>query len=235
MTVAEGIAMVRLLLDEPKYEYFGESTNLDGEFRDALRQAAAQYAKQAYDRGEKEAVRPIWRRETGAMNGSGVVTLTLPFLVVEEVASNWSVNTLAVAPFTTFYYVHRYASPQEFYRRQLRSPWDAQAPTVGVATGQTFFGRLEYTIDNSTIVVNRQPGNIYANSDVIVTYLSVPVISATGTDQLPLARYTHGIICDIAAQIMYRKEHPGDDRQALGSIVDIESALSAGATQGGTV
>jgi hypothetical protein len=42
---------------------------------------------------------------------------------------------------------------------------------------------------------------------------------------MPMAVYIHPFICDKAAEILYRKEHPGDDRPSIGGIIDIESAL----------
>jgi hypothetical protein len=64
-----------------------------------------------------------------------------------------------------------------------------------------------------------------ANKNVLVSYIQVPAISATLTNQLPMATYIHPFICDKAAEILYRKEHPGDDRPSIGGILDVEGAL----------
>jgi hypothetical protein len=85
--------------------------------------------------------------------------------------------------------------------------------------------RAEYTIVGNNIMATTNPFMPTANKNVLVSYIQVPAISATLTNQLPMATYIHPFICDKAAEILYRKEHPGDDRPSIGGILDVEGAL----------
>lgn len=232
MTVAEAIAFVRSMLDEPSYEYHGSSTDRDTIFIEALAEAAATYAQDAWWRGEKDATRPVWQEETVAMTNTGVVATAQPILLVDSVRSNW--RSTAPSASNLLLYNHVYTEPATFFRRKYKGVADT-APTGPISAGQKFVSRLEYTIDNGAVVVNRDPGMTYGNNNVIVCYLSVPVVSTTQTNQLPLAEYCHGSLCDLAASILYRKEHPGDDRPQLGSMMDIDAIITMAtrASQGG--
>lgn len=217
MTVQEAIDFVRNLLDEPKYEYFGTSTDLVTVFRDALREAAAIVARECWHRGEKEALRPLWTEVTLPLNGNQMATMPTRFLFIESVRSNYQDNNDKTWP-------HKYVSPAVFSRRLHRTPFDG-------ASGNQFQGRnlymtrAEYTIVGNNIMATTNPFMPTANKNILVSYIQVPTISATLTNQLPMATYIHPFICDKAAEILYRKEHPGDDRPSIGGILDVEGAL----------
>jgi hypothetical protein len=232
MTVAEAIAMVRSLLDEPSYEYHGSSGNRDTIFIDALTEACSTHAQETWWRGEKDATRPIWQEETIAMDAVGAVATSLPILLVDSVRSN--LRSTAPAANNLLLYSHVYTEPDKFYRRRYKGVADT-VPTGPISQGQKFVSRLEYTIDAGVVVVNRDLNMVYGNDNIVVCYLSVPTVSTTQTNQLPLAEYCHGAVCDLAASFLYRKEHPGDDRPQLGSMLDIDAVLAAfeGAKQGG--
>lgn len=232
MTVGEAIAFVRSMLDEPSFEYHGSSTNRDGIFIDTLTEAASILAQECWWRGEKDATRPIWQEETVAATVNGVVATAQPILLVDSVRSN--LRSTAPLANNLLLYDHVYTEPDVFYRRRYKGVADT-APTGPVSQGQKFVSRLEYTVDAGAVVVNMDPGMTYGNTNVIVCYLSVPTVSINQANQLPLAEYCHGAICDMAASILYRKEHPGDDRPQLGSMLDIDSIISMAnqAMQGG--
>lgn len=232
MTVAQAIRAVRMILDEPKYEYFGQSTDLDTEFREALEAAAAQVAREMHLRGEKEAVRPIYVEESVLITGGNRVQPTLPYLEICEVWSNWDLDLGTVAPGSIFRMRHAFVPPQEFHRRQWRATTSSATPAAGIPASETHIGRLEYTIDSDDILVNRDQTILYENDTVTITYLAVPTVSLTGTDPMPLGVHIHGYICDVAAEIMYRKEHPGENRQMVGGMVDLEGALLIAAQKG---
>lgn len=232
MTVGDAIAFVRSMLDEPSFEYHGSSTDRDTIFIDTLTEAASIYAQDVWWRGEKDATRPIWQEETIAAAANGIVVTALPILLVDSVRSN--LRSTAPLANNLLLYDHVYTEPDIFYRRRYKGVADT-TPTGPISQGQKFVSRLEYTVDAGAVVVNMDPGMVYGNTNVIVCYLSVPTVSTTQTNQLPLAEYCHGAICDLAASILYRKEHPGDDRPQLGSMLDIDSilALSDRSAQGG--
>lgn len=74
-------------------------------------------------------------------------------------------------------------------------------------------GRYEYTVEEGTVKTN--------GSAFMATYYRVPAL----TSELALPVFTHAIICDDAAALLYRKDHPGAERPTLGSIYDIEELL----------
>lgn len=204
MTVGESIELVRNMLDEPKYEYFGSDTDLTTVFRTALREAATIVARDCWYRGEKEALRPLWSEFQLSLDPFQMATMPQEFLFIESVRSNYQDSADKLWP-------HKYVSPAVFSRHR---------------TDQSkFYHRAEYTIIGANISATVNPFVVSQNKDVYVTYIQVPVISATLTDQMPMAVYIHPVICDKAAEILYRKEHPGDDRPSVGGIMDVEAAL----------
>lgn len=218
MTITDAITLTRQMLDEPSYEYYGESTDIDGEIIDALRQAASQIATECWYRGEKEALRPLWREETVTLDAQSSAGLSLPFLFIESVRSNFKGSTPI--------FNHAYTAAVTFFRRY----WRALGETIStganpMSVGQRFSSRLEYTITNGRIYVNREIAVVENNQDITVSYVIVPTISATLTNQMPMAEYMHAVICDTAAGILYRKEHPGSERPAVGGIIDLEAGI----------
>lgn len=217
MTTAQGIEFIRNILDEPKYEYFGSDADLATVFREAMREAATTLARECWHRGEKEALRPLWAEVTLTLNASGVATMPERFLFIESVRSNFQDSTDKFWP-------HRYVSPGVFARRGNRTPFEPSIPFNSPMAAQ-YYGRSEYTIIGNNIHATSNGIVSTPNKQIKVSYIRVPTISQTTTDSLPMATYVHPTICDKAAEILYRKEHPGDDRSAVGSILDIEGAL----------
>jgi hypothetical protein len=214
MTVAEAIAFVRTLLDEPKYEYFGTSTDLNSVFIDALRQAAAQVTRDCWNRGEKEAIRTLWREVQLTLGINQNAAMPEDYMFIESVVSNYR-DPLAKR------WPHKYVSPAVFNRRRNRTPFE-NVSGVSYDGGTKFFTRSEYTLIGSDIYATATG----SGKSITVSYIAVPVVPTTPlSSSMPLAEYIHPMICEKAAEIMYRKEHPGDDRAVLGSIYDIESAL----------
>ena len=213
MTVAEGIAFVRLLLDEPKYEYFGTQTNLNDAFRDALRDAAAKVARDCWYRGEKEALRPLWRETQLALGANQNAGMPGDYMFIESVRSNYRDPAAKQWP-------HKYVSPNIFMRRRHRTPFENQSGS-SFNSQEKYISRAEYTLIGNDLYATSNT----AGQNVIVTYIAVPTIPITSSNLLPMAEYIHPMICEQAAEILYRKEHPGDDRPALGGIYDIESAI----------
>jgi hypothetical protein len=217
MTITNAILFVRSLLDEPKFEYHGASTDLNTVFATALQEAAAIVARECWYRGEKEALRTLWTESVLPLNSNQVATMPNNFLFIESVRSNFVDNSDKQWP-------HKYVSPAIFSRRRQRVPFEGNSGT-SYNSATKYYARAEYTIVGNNIMATSNTQFATPNKDVTVTYIRVPTIQAPFSNQLPLAEYMHATICDKAAEILYRKEHPGDDRKSVGSIVDVEAAL----------
>jgi hypothetical protein len=217
MTVNQAIEFVRNILDEPKYEYFGSDADLTSIFVDALREAAVVVARECWNRGEKEAIQPLWAEVTLTVDVNQVATMPNQFLFIESVRSNFQDNADKLWP-------HKYVSPAVFSRRRNRTPMEPQVGTQ-LSRSSAFYTRAEYTVVGGNILATSNAIIATPNKDIAVSYIRVPTIPTTLTNQMPMAVYIHPFICDKAAEILYRKEHPGDDRPSIGGIIDIESAL----------
>lgn len=217
MTVAQGIEFVRNLLDEPKYEYFGTDADLNTVFRDAMREAASLVARECWHRGEKEALRTLWAEATLTLDATQTATMPERFLFIESVRSNFQ-------DFPDKLWPHKYVSPAVFARRRNRATFEPSVPVNG-PLGAIYYGRAEYTVVGANIQATSNTIVATPNKNIRVTYIRIPTISTTLTDAMPMPAYMHPTICDKAAEILYRKEHPGDDRAAVGSILDLEGAL----------
>lgn len=229
MTLREAIVTVRLLLDEPRYEYYGSSTDIDGEVIDALRQALANVARSTWYRMEKEAVRPLMRSEVVGIDVNGIGVVSEDYLLIYSVVSNLETSD-AQAPL----YSHRYVPPALFARRTLRNPEENPgAMTSAIARGQLFTSTKEYTVEpDRSIRVHVDPVTAVGNYSVRVGYLAVPTINAAFPAlPLPIAEYVHGYVCDVAAEILWRKDHDGQDRPALGGMYDLDGLLHQMAQQ----
>lgn len=217
MTTAQGIEFIRNLLDEPKFEYFGTDVDPNTVFREAMREAATIVARECWHRGEKEALRPLWAETTLTLDATQIGTMPERFLFVESVQSNFQDNADKLWP-------HKYVSPSVFARRRNRTPFEPSvAGNSHFVAG--YYGRAEYTIVGNNIQATSNTIVATPNKSIKVSYIRVPTISQVPTDPMPMAIYMHPTICDKAAEILYRKEHPGDDRPSVGSILDIEGAL----------
>lgn len=217
MTVGEAISLVRTMLDEPKYEYYGSSSSLNGTLIDALTKAASMVAKECWYRGEKEAIRPLWRETTVALDVNQRALMPEDFMFIESVRSNF--RSSFAKP-----YLHAYVDPGIFRRRQMRNPSEANSG-ASVNSAAKFVSRAEYTVIGKNVYATGSTAAPTNNKNVIISYIRVPTVSTVLTDQMPLAEYMHATICDAAAGVLYRKEHPGDDRTNVGGLVDVEAAL----------
>ncbi len=217
MTVGEAISLVRTMLDEPKYEYYGSSSSLNGTIIDALTKGASMVAKECWYRGEKEAIRPLWRETTVALDATQRAVMPEAFMFIESVRSNF--RDSAGKP-----YLHSYVDPGIFRRRQMRNPSEGNSGTSVNATAK-FVSRAEYTIIGRNVYATGSTTAATNNKNVIISYIRVPTVSTVLSDPMPLAEYMHATICDAAAGVLYRKEHPGDDRANIGGLVDVEAAL----------
>lgn len=217
MTVGEAISLVRTMLDEPKYEYYGSSSSLNGTIIDALTKAASIVAKECWYRGEKEAIRPLWRETTVALDVNQRAVMPEAFMFIESVRSNF--RSSAAKP-----YLHSYVDPGIFRRRQMRNPSEGNSG-ASVNGFAKFISRAEYTIIGRDVYATGSTAATTNNKNVIISYIRVPTVSTVLNDAMPLAEYMHATICDAAAGVLYRKEHPGDDRGNVGGLVDVEAAL----------
>lgn len=217
MTVGESISFVRCLLDEPKYEQFGSSADLNTIFIDALREAATVVARECWYRGEKEGIRTLWRETQLTLDANQIGTMPAPFLFIESVRSNYQDSALKQWP-------HVYVDPATFSRRRHRTPAEGASGT-SFNSAAKFVTRAEYTIIGNNIHATSNTLSVTPNKSVAVSYIAVPTVSTTLSNDMPLPEYMHATICDTAAGILYRKEHPGEDRQAVGQIIDIQAAL----------
>lgn len=217
MTVGEAISLVRTMLDEPKFEYYGSSASLNGAIIDALTKAASMVAKECWYRGEKEAIRPLWRETTATLDANQRAVMPEQFMFIESVRSNFR-------DAADKQYLHVYVDPGIFRRRQMRNPSEGNSGTSVNSTAK-FVSRAEYTIIGNNVYATGSTASPTSNKNVIITYIRVPTVSTVLTDQMPLAEYMHATICDAAAGVLYRKEHPGDDRSNVGGLIDVEAAL----------
>lgn len=204
-------------MDEPKYEYFGSDTDLTTVFADALREASTIVARECWYRGEKEALRPLWFEVVLPLDANQTAQMPARFLFIESVMSNYQDAADKLWP-------HKYVSPAIFSRRRNRTPME---PTVGTQLNRAslYYAPAEYTIVGDNIMATSNTIIATPNKNVTVSYIIVPTLPVNLANQLPLAQYIHPVICDKAAEILYRKEHPGDDRPSIGGLLDVESAL----------
>lgn len=188
MTVQKGIDLVRLLLDESGYEFIGVSTDTTTAIVQALQQAALQKAQEYWSRGDKEATLSLWTEQTVTGNPA---SLSFTPLHIE------TVRTQNHATDTSFKAVAKFVPHEQWGQRRFNNP-----STLGVSTG-----RYEYTYYDDKIYHNGD-----ATAGVKVSYLAQPAVSSTLSNQLPMAVWTHGPICERAAKILYEKEVQDDDR-----------------------
>jgi hypothetical protein len=217
MTVAEAISLVRTMLDEPKYEYYGSSSSLNATIIDALNKAASMVAKECWYRGEKEAIRPLWRETTATLDINQRAVMPEQFMFIESVRSNFRSGTAKP-------YLHVYVDPGIFRRRQMRNPSEGNSGSSANAFTK-FVSRAEYTIIGGNVFATGSTLAPTNNKNVIISYIRVPLVSSVLTDQMPLAEYMHATICDTAAGVLYRKDHPGDNRPNVGGLIDVEASL----------
>ena len=109
-------------------------------------------------------------------------------------------------------------------RRRHRTAFEGNSGS-SFNSAQKFVTRAEYTLIGNDIYATSNTASPTTNKNIVVTYIAVPTVSSTLSNNLPLAEYVHPTICEKAAEILYRKEHPGDDKQGLGTIIDLESAI----------
>lgn len=194
MTFQEGIDYIRLLLDESGIEAYTDSDILG-----CIGEAQVAKAREYYYRGEKEAVRPLYREEVG-----GGTTL-----VLSEIPMNIEVCMLKTQAAQISYPVSaEYVEPLEYQRYQFPNP----------SVNTKISGRAEYTYDNNTVQHN--------GIGAMVCYYKLPIASGYAA-QIELAEYCHPQIVDYAASMIFKTEVPDADHAPIGSLYDIEHILTS--------
>lgn len=206
MTLAQAISMVRVMLDEPRFEYHGSSTAANDVFIRALEDAAEFCARTYWYRGEKEALRPLETEELLVLAGDKSVTPSTPYLFVETV--------IGMPDDTSPTYYARYVPPEKFFSGERWNIGNAPSAT------RRYSGAFEYTTYGGKIYLNHPTSFVASIRVLYVAVPSIPLATPLG-NQLPLAEYVHGAIVDKAAEILYRKEVPGGRRSDLGSLLDL--------------
>lgn len=212
MTTAEAISFVRMLLDEPKAEFYSDAT-----FLDALREAASVVARDCWYRGEKEAIRPLFTEVSGPIDSAMRFVMPARFLFIDSVRSNFANPTGPK-------WLHVYVDPAVFSRRRHRAPAEG-ASGISFNAAERFVSRAEFTIIGNDVYATGSTTAPTNNKDIHVSYIAVPAVSSTLSDPMPMAEYIHPVICDVAAGLLYRKEHPGDDRAIVGTVADLSGAM----------
>jgi hypothetical protein len=174
------------MLDEPKYEYHGSSSSLNGTIIDALTKAVSMVAKECWYRGEKEAIRPLWRETTVALDSNQRAVMPEAFMFIESVRSNF--HSSAAKP-----YLHSYVDPGIFRRRQMRNPSEGNSG-ASVNGFAKFISRAEYTIIGRDVYATGSTAATTNNKNVIISYIRVPTVSTVLNDAMPLAEYMHATI-----------------------------------------
>lgn len=192
MTYSEGVAYIRMLLDESGFEMY-----TDNDILGCIGEAQIAKAREYYNRGEKEAIRPLYREES--FSGS-TGNLSEPVMDLEACLLKTQVAQ------ASFQVAATYIEPLEYARYQM--------PNTSVS--HTISGRAEYTFDNNTVRHN--------GIAAMVSYYKLP--TATGlAEQIELAEYCHPQIIDYAAAMIFKSEIPDTDHAPVGSLYDIETIL----------
>lgn len=194
MTYSQGVEYIRTLLDESGIEMY-----TDDDIYRCIGEAQIAKAREYYYRGEKEAVRPLYREDiiTGS---SGALS---------ETPMNIEVCMLKTQVVQTDYRIGaEYVEPLEYQRYQF--------PNNSVSNTRS--GRAEYTYDNNLIKHN--------GIAAMVCYYKLPDTTPPAA-QIPLAEYCHPQIIDYAAAMLFKKEVPDTDHAAIGSLYDIEAILAS--------
>lgn len=192
MTYSQGIEYIRTLLDESGIEMY-----TDEDIYRCIGEAQIAKAREYYYRGEKEAVRPLYREDiiTGSVGA------------LSETPMNIEVCMLKTQVVQTDYRIGaEYVEPLEYQRYQF--------PNNSVSNTRS--GRAEYTYDNNLIKHN--------GIAAMVCYYKLPDTTPPAA-QIPLAEYCHPQIIDYAAAMLFKKEVPDTDHAAIGSLYDIEAIL----------
>lgn len=194
MTYSQGTEYIRTLLDESGIEMY-----TDDDIYRCIGEAQIAKAREYYYRGEKEAVRPLYRED--------IITGNVGAL--SETPMNIEVCMLKTQTAQTDYRIGaEYVEPLEYQRYQF--------PNTSVSNTRS--GRAEYTYDNNLIKHN--------GIAAMVCYYKLPDTTPPAA-QIPLAEYCHPQIIDYAAAMLFKKEVPDTDHAAIGSLYDIEAILQS--------
>jgi len=201
MTYREAIAYVRLLLDESGIEAY-----TDDDILGCIGEAQVAKAREYYQRGEKEAIRPLYRED--------VIGLSSGNTALSETPMNIEVVLLKLQAAEVDFRAEAVYVPLEEYLRY-------QYPNPSVNT--TISGRCEYTYKNDEVYHN--------GLSALVCYYKLPL--ATGLAQeIELAEYCHPQIVDYAAYSILKSEVPDTDHSIVGGLYDIESILKENVARG---
>jgi len=193
MTIREAVAYIRMLIDESGIEAYTDDNIID-----AVSEAAVVKAREYYQRGEKEAIRSLYREElvagTSGQLAEPVMNIEVCLLKTQSAQVSPQINAT-------------YVSPLEYREYQFLNP----------STNSTISGRAEYSYDNNTIFHN--------GTSALVCYYRLP--TAIGlAQQIELAGYVHPQVADYAAAKIMRSEVLDTDHQTVGKMYDIEAILT---------
>lgn len=195
MTYREAIAYVRLLLDESGIEAY-----TDDDILGCIGEAQVAKAREYYQRGEKEAIRPLYREEVVGPT-SGVPTLAETPMNIEVVLLKLQAAEVEFKAAATF------VPLEEYLRYQYPNP----------SVNNTISGRCEYS--------HRIDRIYHAGLAAMVCYYKLPVANGLA-QEIELAEYCHPQIVDYAAYSILKSEVPDTDHTGVGSLYDIESLLN---------
>lgn len=192
MTYQEGVDYIRMLLDESGIEAYS-----DNDILGCIGEAQIAKAREYYYRGEKEAIRPLYREETGS-------SASFP---LSEIVMNIEVCLLKTQTAQIAYPIPaEYVEPLEYQRYQFPNP----------SVSSKISGRAEYTYDNNFIKHN--------GIGAMVCYFKLPLALGLAA-QIELAEYCHPQIIDYAAAMIFKTEVPDADHAPVGTLYDIENIL----------
>jgi hypothetical protein len=205
MTYDEAIGFMRTVLDENGIEYYS-----DAEMIDALRQAEVDVMRELWRRGDKTALRGLYRE----IFFVGQVSPVIPNVVFVETcqvnvdAANASTPTGAVNSRV----VASYKPPLHWthYRASLQS---------GAAYNRY---PAYYTYTSDTFVHN-------GHAAVVCYYVAPAILPRIA--QMQLGGYTHGMTIDRALLILTPKDATAQDQAPVGAIYDIARIASSGEKQ----
>lgn len=194
MTYSEGVAYIRMLLDESGVEMY-----TDDDIYKCIGEAQIAKVREYYYRGEKEAVRPLYREDfiTGSSGALSETPMNIEVCMIKTQVAQ-----------TEYRIGAEYVEPLEYQRYQFPNP----------SVSNTRSGRAEYTYDNNLIKHN--------GIAAMVCYYKLPNTTPPAA-QIPLAEYCHAQIIDYAAAMIFKSEVPDQDHGAVGSLYDIEAILAS--------
>lgn len=201
MTYREAIAFVRLLIDESAAEAYS-----DNDILACLGEAQVAKAREYYQRGEKEAIRPLYREDTIG-DSSGNTALSETPMNIEVVLLKLQVAEVEFRAEAV------YVELEEYMHYQYPNP----------AVNSTISGRCEYSYRNNEVYHN--------GIAALVCYYKLPTANGLA-QEIELAEYCHPQIVDYAAALILKSEVPDTDHSVVGGLYDIDNILTVMSQRG---